>query len=250
MIVSNIVEKNFSRDPVYYHKHAGTQRCVAEKLAGLIPDQPFKNILEIGCGTGFLTRQLLQKYPMANFTVTDLSKSMLDFCQQQTLETCKQQQIAAKFAVNDISNTCPQGQFDLIISSLAFQWIRDLEAIVKQLKSSLLPGGMLIFSTLSQGTFASIKQIFAAQQIAFPGPELLTKDEIKQIFGHFGKVQVSEEELTENFDSILMFLRHIQGTGAGNASGKLLSAKDLKKILQNSDKICAEFHITYVWAQV
>ena len=250
MIASNIVEKNFSRNPDYYHKYAGTQLHVADKLAALIPDRQYKNILEIGCGTGFLTEKLFQKYPGARFTITDISPTMLDFCRIQTCKRYLDQGIVTEFFVHDIANSCPSGQFDLIISSLAFQWIVDLQGTIKQLKRNLLSEGILCFSTLTKGTFESLKKIFTEAGVKFPGPTLLTAEEIQSACSYLADIKITNEKRLEKFDSILMLLRHIQGTGAGNASSLPLPAADLKKVLtRDTQGIDAEYFISYIFGK-
>ncbi len=68
MTESSIVEKNFSRDPDYYHLHAATQLYVADKLAEIIAEHAIgsiNSVLGIGCGTGFLTEKLFVQFPEA-----------------------------------------------------------------------------------------------------------------------------------------------------------------------------------------
>lgn len=248
MTKSHIVEKNFSRDPDYYHLYADTQLYAADKLAALIAEQvksPVKSILEIGCGTGFLTEKVMARFPAGKFQITDISPTMLKFCESQTRALREKHQIAAEFAENDISNCCPNGQYDLIVSSLAFQWVPNLEQTVKQLQSQLTPGGQLMFTTLSDGTFAAVKETFTGAKIFFPGPDLLTAEQIQSACNSFASVEISNETRTEEFSSMLEFLRHIQGTGAGNATGTPLQTAELKKILKRSDIIHADYNITY-----
>jgi len=247
---SLIVEKNFSRNPDYYHKNAETQRYAADTLAEIIQQKnsdKIDKILEIGCGTGFLTEKLFLMFPQAAFTITDISGSMLQFCGQQTQTLRSKQNVSANFTINDIVESFPEGKYDLIVSSMAFQWIDDLSAILQQVQNHLSKNGILVFSTLSQDTFSSVKRIFNDLGILFPGPQLLTTEKINSACRHFTNLEVKNELCIEEFDTMLKFLRHIQSTGAGNASGNSMSARDLKKVLRNQfgKKIQAEYNITY-----
>src|SRR3546814_10718433 len=47
----------------------------------------------------------------------------------------------------------PDVRFDLVCSSLAFQWFHDLEGAVASLCALLAPGGHLAFTTLAEGSF-------------------------------------------------------------------------------------------------
>ena len=47
-----------------------------------------------------------------------------------------------------------EGPFDLIVSSLAFQWFADLPRAIGRLAHRLAPGGHLVFTTMAAGSFA------------------------------------------------------------------------------------------------
>src|SRR3546814_19035159 len=47
----------------------------------------------------------------------------------------------------------PDVRFDLVCSSLAFQWFHDLEGAVASLCALLAPGGHLAFTPLAEGSF-------------------------------------------------------------------------------------------------
>lgn len=249
MINTSIVDKNFSRNPDYYHLNAKTQLETTDKLADIIfqkTDHPHE-ILEIGCGTGFLTQKILNRYNEAHFTITDISESMLKFCREKTSKIRKERQLAVEFLENDINSKCPLGQYDLIVSSLVFQWLPNLKKVIRQLKEQLSPGGKLIFSTLTSGTFSSVKAKFHQAGIVFPSPEMLTCDQIKDACDCFENIDFLQEKMTEEFPSMQEFLKHIQGTGAGNATGNSLKLSELKKVISpNKHPLKADYCIMYL----
>ena len=62
-------DKNFET----YNKNAVVQKQTAETLAKFLPEniKEYKNILELGCGTGFFTRELLKKTNSQNVVLND-----------------------------------------------------------------------------------------------------------------------------------------------------------------------------------
>ena len=69
----------FGRAAARYEAHALAQppRRLAEDIARLdLPPRP--RILEIGCGTGLLTRELARRLGPADWTLTDISPAMLE----------------------------------------------------------------------------------------------------------------------------------------------------------------------------
>jgi len=77
------IERSFSQKAITYDRDAALQKKSAKKLAHFLPKEEPKNILEIGCGTGFLTQEIQKKYPNANILGIDISKDMIDACRQK-----------------------------------------------------------------------------------------------------------------------------------------------------------------------
>lgn len=120
---------------------------MVELVAGLsLPDR--STVLEVGCGTGLLTRRLLPRVG-GDWLVTDLSPAMVEAARATMGKD------AAQFRVMDGENPdTPIGLFDLIVSNLAAQWFCDLGRAVNRLRACLAPGGTLVLSTLGAGSFA------------------------------------------------------------------------------------------------
>ena len=116
-----------------YEKQTEVQQNSALALAALIKERcadgkPLR-ILEIGCGTGYLTRALFVLYPQANWQVTDISGAMLEQC-ESSIEKVSFNEGANEganegtnegtmtFSVMDGESPTLEGPFDLICSIL------------------------------------------------------------------------------------------------------------------------------------
>ncbi|USI72147.1 methyltransferase [Sphingomonas morindae] len=134
--------------------------ALATEIAGLaLPPRP--RVLEIGCGTGLLGAALIDRLPGASWRMTDIAPAMVARAQARF---GRRPDIA--YAVMDGEAPDPDGRYDLICSSLALQWFRDLPAGVARLRARLAPGGRLVFTTLAEGSFAEWR---AAHHEASPG---------------------------------------------------------------------------------
>jgi malonyl-CoA O-methyltransferase len=247
---SGLVKKNFSRYPDYYHNSAVTQKKAASELVQMIASagnfDGYSDILEIGCGTGFLSAGLAELFSGAAITVTDISPAMLDFCRNilpPNTESC------FSFMEHDITDGCPGGSYDLVVSSLVFQWIPDFSTLMHDIHAHLKNGGSLIFATLTDGTFADIQRIFNNMEIPFPMPPLAAADELLAALDGFTNVTFHEEKYVEKYSSMKEFLNHIQGTGAGNATGRKVPVSALRKLIKEyDDGVSAEYRILFVSA--
>jgi malonyl-CoA O-methyltransferase len=144
------VAQAFAARAKYYNNSASLQVGIAEKLAQHIPQHDHPKILEVGCGTGFLTRQLMMRYPHGDFLITDIAPEMVAKCQGQTMD---EERLVCRFAIMDgEAPDCGAG-FDLIALSMTLQWFADPLAGLERLKALLKPGGHLLFATTGPENF-------------------------------------------------------------------------------------------------
>ena len=189
------VAASFDRAAATYEQHACVQRQVAETLAGWLQESidgnRIRSALEIGCGTGYLTRCLLDRFPDTRWLISDISPQMVETCRQH-LETLPCLQPAVRFGVVDgerLDSDLPdEASFDLICSNLTLQWFTDLRMGLRQLWQRVQPGGWLCFSTLGVDNFAQVSEQFPSlKQRLNPHPG---KSEVQQMLNDSGDCDV------------------------------------------------------------
>lgn len=97
-------------------------------------------ILDAGCGPGILAQHLISLG--AKVTGFDLSPKMIEYAQRRT-------QGRGEFFVADMAQPLPQvpaAGFDLVVSSLAIDYVRDWMGPLREFHRVLKPKGRLIFS--------------------------------------------------------------------------------------------------------
>jgi tRNA (cmo5U34)-methyltransferase len=87
-------------------------------LSKIRPD--FKSILDLGAGTGLLTRFIYEKYPNARYTLVDASEQMIDIAKQR-FENADN----FSYVISDFSKEFPSDKFDLIASALAIHHLEE-----------------------------------------------------------------------------------------------------------------------------
>ena len=98
-------------------------------------DNP-KNILDIGCGPGNSTGILYDRWENARITGLDSSPAML--------EKARKSNDDIDWVLGDASADLGHlGQFDIIFSNAAFQWIPDNDILINKLFNMLNPEGVL-----------------------------------------------------------------------------------------------------------
>ena len=140
------IQHSFAQAASAYDQHARMQREAAAALALRMQRQwpEAHRILEIGCGTGNLTRHLLATYPQAQLLATDLAPSMVATC-QTLLPPADRPRV--QFEAADGEQLDATG-FDLVASSLVFQWFEDTPATLRRLHAQ---GARVAVATLVDG---------------------------------------------------------------------------------------------------
>ena len=94
-----LIKKRFSKCITTYDENAKIQRRMAEKLFSYLDTDEFERILEIGCGTGFLTKNAVNKLKFKSYIANDIIGDCQDLIEklspkiefiQGDIETVKQ----------------------------------------------------------------------------------------------------------------------------------------------------------------
>jgi trans-aconitate 2-methyltransferase len=123
-------------DPKQYHKFQAERSAPFFDLLALVEKRPNLKIVDLGCGTGELTRQLADALPNSTVTGLDSSIQMLDAAR------------AAAFASQDLrfeqgDQAQLTGEWDLIFSNAALQWSENHAELIPHLYRQLAPGGQI-----------------------------------------------------------------------------------------------------------
>ena len=194
---SAAVAARFGAKADVYEAYAGLQADVAAKLAKHLPDLVAPTVLELGCGTGLLSRHLVARYPDGAFHLTDAAPGMIGACRENLEGTGAN----VSYEVMDAAGTIAYDNLDLIVTSMMLHWLNDPVAVLRGLQRRLAPGGVLLFATLGPDCFAEWRTVLATEGLPSGTPHLPQMPGV-----------VEEEHLTPDKDSH-SFLRRMQAVG-------------------------------------
>jgi malonyl-CoA O-methyltransferase len=207
------VRKRFGRSISSYNEVAVVQKKVARELMQKIRDVKtisFSNVLEIGCGTGFLTHELLQYIHPGHYLVNDLVDSMHD-------EVAKIASVCEfmnwSFIGGDAEKLIFPGSFDLVVSASAIQWFQDIAGFFFSVSKLMEKGNVFAFSTFGPQNFREIGTLQEAH-LTYPSREEL----MLQLSLYFNILHCSEEIIPLGFGTPYDVLKHIKDTGVNAVS--------------------------------
>jgi len=144
------IANSFSNAAKTYDQHAQLQRDVCDQLLNQFKAFNVNQILDIGCGTGYGVKCLNQQFNSDIYAI-DLAPKMIEFAQQ-----------AVPFANYQCADAeslpFENSQFDLIISSLALQWLENIENVMSEISRCLSENGQAWIATLGEKTLFELKQ--------------------------------------------------------------------------------------------
>ncbi len=148
----------FSRAASTYDSVADFQRAVGTRLLSLLPEPSqtaVQHWLDMGCGTGYFCQQLQQRWPHAQGIGLDLAEGMLSFARNRCPEL-------GYICADAEQLPLPDNSQDLVFSSLALQWCTDFSRVLSEIKRVLKPGGVLLFSSLADGSLLELRNSWRA----------------------------------------------------------------------------------------
>lgn len=201
------IAQRFAQATQSYAQHAQIQAQVSQHLwqlmAQYLPIAQQWRCLEIGCGTGHLSRQLMQHLQFEQLYLNDIYAAV----QQHFQHTQSAQQLT--WLIGDIEKVAWPEALNLIASSSVLQWMQDLDAVLAQAHQCLEEDGFLCFSSFGPENLYQIKQL--------TGHGLLYWDLAQwrqQLTEHgFEILHLSEQHRDMHFAHPKAVLKHLQATG-------------------------------------
>ncbi|MFT6030064.1 MAG: malonyl-CoA O-methyltransferase [Oleiphilaceae bacterium] len=215
-IDKKMIAQSFGLAANTYDSVAHFQRWVGEKLMEKIPDCSPETIVDLGCGTGYFSESLSNKYPNASYIGMDLSESMARFAKGHHVSEYS-------WVTGDAESlTFRDGSIDLIFSSLAIQWCANLPLLMKEIKRVLSPKGIFVFSTLLDGSLAELKSAWSEVDDHQHVNDFFLKEDYQQAVLESGLAikLLSEETKILKYQKLTELMRELKELGAHNLNAQ------------------------------
>jgi trans-aconitate 2-methyltransferase len=151
-------------DAKTYHCVSNPQFAWGLKVLTRLPLQGSETVLDAGCGTGRLTRELMARLPRGRVLALDLSEGMLEQARAQLAGDPR-----IEFMQADLERLSLRSVVDAVFSTATFHWVLDHNALFQGLYRALKPGGRLVAQC---GGGPNLARLYARAQALARKPEL------------------------------------------------------------------------------
>ncbi len=137
-----------STSTVPYHSQAASyeagsknQQAVGLRMIKMLNVEKGSTVLDLGCGTGYLTKVLSEQVrPEGKVVAVDPDG--------ERLKIARENHSASNIEyIQADDKTFPPGQYDLIFCNIVIHWIKDKKAALERVHENLHPGGRFAFTT-------------------------------------------------------------------------------------------------------
>lgn len=228
------ISQRFDRAANTYDSHADVQMALGETLLGLYRRSHMpRRILELGCGTGLFSDKLWQRFPEAQFWITDAAPRMLAAAENRWREqnvsvsaasSLNSPRLPPHFEVLDASEVkWPVEQvgppFDLAASNALVQWFSGEAALTRHLLSLaelMRTGGDILISGFGRDNLAELRQSLLRLGLAPRVQVGHDAETVQAAVDNAGLVlkAFSAEEKRMSYASAQALLKNLAGLGA------------------------------------
>ena len=224
-----LVQEQFSRYAKEYNSHNIIQQIVSKALVRDIINEP-KRILELGCGSGQVFRNI--NFNFDYYKAIDFSSEMCEIHpKHKNLEL-----FTLDFDTEEFHLNLKDEKYDLILSSSALQWSKNLTKIVNTLSKVSDAINMVLFTS---NTF---KTIFELTDTDSP---ILDLKEIKKSFDKFYRCEYEVLNYKLEFENKKDLFNYIKNSGV-SGDKKTLTFEKAKQLYKNYNLGYLEFEVVFI----
>ena len=132
-------------NPDRYEKFKSERYAPFDDLVKLVQARDSLRVIDLGCGTGELTRRLAEALPGSDLLGIDSSPEMLARAEERARPGLRfELRTIESVAGESVAGESVAGEWDLLFSNAAIQWVDDHPSLVPRLLSLVRPGGQIV----------------------------------------------------------------------------------------------------------
>jgi len=254
----DMVRQSFDVASRSYNQYTSLQRLIGDRLLlhKALRNTVCRSVLDLGSGTGYLTKKLSELRGVDNLYALDIAVGML----RQTRHHLGDYQAKGLICADAEKLPLTDGVIDAVYSNLAFQWCDNLEKVFCQTHRVLQPKGSFLFSTFGPSTLFELKESWREADKAVHVNSFVGEDVIRQNLqlAGFKNISILSDDIVKYYESPKQLMLDLKGMGAHNMNqGRRLGLTGVQafkamlnayEALRTEQGIPATFQAIYVYA--
>ena len=209
---------SFDRASAGYESASGLQARVAAELLERLAAFDFTPavVLDLGAGTGRVTRELKRRYRRALVIALDLSPGMLREARRHQLPWRRFERVCADAMRLPLADA----SVDVVFSSLMLQWCEPLSAALGEVRRVLKPEGFFAFSTFGPDTLNELRTAWASADGYNHVNRFIDVHDVGDALVHAGLMEpvLDVDRVTVDYADVLALMRDLKSIGAHNVT--------------------------------
>ena len=251
---TNRIKQGFGGSAKDYDRFSGLHREIADKFfAQVVREQAPAALLDVGCGTGYLTAKLKCHFSQSKIIGLDFSREMLEVASH------KHQGVGWVLAdAHDLPFS--DGCFDILTSNLSYQWAGDLSRAFREARRVLSPSGILACTLFGFRTCQELFQSLGeAKTTALQFIRLPDESQVREALtiSGFENPGIECELIKKEFNGMRELMAWLKSIGANNLSREgylgpeaMSRASDIyRRKFAYSKGVAATFEVIKVYAK-
>jgi malonyl-CoA O-methyltransferase len=249
------VRASFDRASASYESAAGLQARVAAELLERLAVFAFEPrvVLDLGAGTGRVTRELKRRYRRALVIALDLAPGMLR-------EARRHQQWWRRFervCGDALRLPLADASVDVVFSSLMLQWCEPLDTALAECRRVLKPDGFFAFSTFGPDTLHELRGAWASADGYNHVNHFVDVHEVGDALVRAGFMEpvLDVDRVEVGYPDALSLMRDLKAIGAHNVTAgrpralvgraRLKRMQDAYEAFRRDDRLPATYEVIY-----
>jgi malonyl-CoA O-methyltransferase len=236
--------RGFERAANSYDKAAVLQREIGDRLESRLDYVKLdpSAVLDLGCGTGYISEKLMRRYTKAQIFATDIALSML----HKTAE--KGGWFRKPHILCSEAECLPFGDdsFDLVMSNLMLQWCDDLPHVFTGVNRILKPDSLFSFASFGPDT---LKELRESWQYVDNHPHTNPFADMHDVGdalmqAGFQQPVLDMEMITVHYSSLRALMMDLKNIGASNATLERQRGLTGKQTLKHLEEAYQPFRLS------
>jgi malonyl-CoA O-methyltransferase len=246
---------SFDRASAGYESAAGLQARVAAELLERLAAFAFEPrvVLDLGAGTGRVTRELKRRYRRALVIALDLAPGMLREARRHQHWWRRFERVCA----DALRLPLADASVDVVFSSLMLQWCEPLETALAECRRVLRPDGFFAFSTLGPDPLHELRGAWASADGYNHVNHFVDVHEIGDALVRAGLMEpvLDVDRVEISYPDALSLMRDLKAIGAHNVTAgrpralvgrsRLKRMQDAYEAFRRDDRLPATYEVIY-----